>query len=590
MPTTSAVRRRRGAPRSLAKSPTGIVGLDEITLGGLPKGRATLVTGGAGSGKTLLGIEFLVQGVRQFGEHGVLVAFEETAADLTENVRSLGFDLERHIARRQIAVDYVRLERSEIHETGDYDLEGLFVRLAHAIDSVGAKRVVIDTLEVLFAGLTDYGILRAELRRLFSWLKERGVTSIITAERSQVGQREALTRHGLEEFVSDCVILLDHRVINQLTTRRLRIVKYRGSAHGTNEYPFLIDTEGLRVLPVTSLGLQHEAPTTRISTGTPQLDEMLDGRGLYRGSTTLISGTAGSGKTTLAAAFVEAACRRGERALYLAFEESAAQIQRNMRSVSIDLRPWADSGRLRFHASRPTAYGFEAHLSELHRLVQDFRPSVVVFDPVSDLAAMGSDAETKHMLTRAIDYLKSKRITAFFTSLTEDPNEAEHSAVGISSLIDTWILVRNLESNGERNRGLYVLKARGMAHSNQIREFRLSQRGISLLPIYTGSAGVLTGTARQTQEAKERAENLRRTHGRQRLQRTLERKGRALRAQIEAMTTAFESEAAELSREIAEADEQELSLQSDTAMRARVRGVGEKSKSAARRGPRGGRS
>ena len=375
-----------------------------------------------------------------------------------------------------------------------------------------------------------------------------------------------------------------------MTTRRLRIVKYRGSAHGTNEYPFLIDTEGIRVLPVTSLGLQHEAPTTRISTGTPQLDEMLDGRGLYRGSTTLISGTAGSGKTTLAAAFVEAACRRGERALYLAFEESAAQIQRNMRSVGIDLRPWADSGRLRFHASRPTAYGFEAHLSELHRLVQEFRPSVVVFDPVSDLAAMGSDAETKHMLTRAIDYLKSKRITAFFTSLTEDPNEAEHSAVGISSLIDTWILVRNLESNGERNRGLYVLKARGMAHSNQIREFRLSQRGISLLPIYTGSAGVLTGTARQTQEAKERAENLRRTHGRQRLQRTLERKGRALRAQIEAMTTAFESEAEELSREIAEADEQELSLQSDTAMRARVRGVGEKSKSAARRGPRGGRS
>ena len=590
MPTSAPGRRRHSAPRSLPKSSTGIAGLDEITLGGLPKGRSTLVTGGAGSGKTLLGIEFLVQGVRRFGEHGVLIAFEETADDLTENVRSLGFELERHIARKQIAVDYVRLERSEIHETGDYDLEGLFVRLAHAIDAVGAKRVVIDTIEVLFAGLSDYGILRAELRRLFRWLKERGVTSIITAERSQAGQHEALTRHGLEEFVSDCVILLDHRVVNQLTTRRLRIVKYRGSAHGTNEYPFLIDAEGIRVLPVTSLGLQHEAPTTRISTGTPQLDEMLDKRGLYRGSTALISGTAGSGKTTLAAAFVHAACRRGERALYLAFEESAAQIQRNMRSVSIDLRPWVNSGQLRFHASRPTAYGFEAHLTELHRLVQEFRPRVVVLDPVSDLTALGSDTETKHMLTRAIDYLKSQSITALFTSLTEDPSEAERSAVGISSLIDTWILVRNLESNGERNRGLYVLKARGMAHSNQIREFRLSRRGISLLPIYTGSTGVLTGTARQSQEAKERAESLRRTQARQRLQRTLERKGRALRAQIEALTTAFESEAEELSREIAEANEQEISLQSDTALRARVRGAGSHSKPALRRRSRGDRS
>ncbi len=586
MATTGKVRRRRAATRSLPKSPTGIDGLDEITFGGLPKGRSTLLTGGAGSGKTLLGIEFLVQGVRQFGEHGVLLAFEETAADLSENVRSLGFDLERHIARRQIVVDYVRVERSEIEETGDYDLEGLFVRLAHAIDAVGAKRVVIDTLEVLFAGLSDYGILRAELRRLFGWLKERGVTSIITAERSQSGVRDALTRHGLEEFVSDCVILLDHRVVDQLTTRRLRVVKYRGSAHGTNEYPFLIDAEGIRVLPVTSLGLQHEAPTTRISTGTPQLDEMLDGRGLYRGSTALISGTAGSGKTTLAAAFVDAACRRGERALYLAFEESAAQIQRNMRSVGIDLRPWANSGRLRFHASRPTAYGFEAHLTELHRLVQQFRPSIVVFDPMTDLVAIGSEAETKSMLTRAIDYLKSQGITALFTSLTDDANEAERSQVGISSLIDTWILLRNLESNGERNRGLYVLKARGMAHSNQIREFRLSRRGISLLPIYTGSAGVLTGTARQTQEAKERAENLRRTHGRQRLQRALERRRRTLQAQIDALTATFESDAEELLREIAEADEQELSLQSDTAMRARVRGATHK----VRRRPQGDRA
>ena len=591
MARVGRVRRKSAVTRSLAKIPTGIDGLDEVTFGGLPKGRATLITGGAGSGKTLFGLEFLVQGVEQFGEHGALIAFEESTADLTENVRSLGLDLARHIARKQIAVDYVRLERSEIHETGEYDLEGLFVRLDLAIKSVGAKRVVIDTLEVLFAGLSDYGILRAELRRLFRWLKERGVTAIITAERGHSTNPDALTRHGLEEFVSDCVILLDHRVSDQLTTRRLRIVKYRGSAHGTNEYPFLIDADGIRVLPVTSLGLQHDAPTARVSTGTPQLDEMLGGRGLYRGSTTLISGTAGSGKTTLAAAFVEAACRRGERALYLAFEESPAQIQRNMRSVNIDLQRWVKAGLLHFQASRPTAFGFEAHLSELHRVVQQLHPSVVVLDPVSDLCAMGSSLELKSMLTRAIDYLKSSGVTAFFTSLTEDSGNAASSEVGISSLIDTWILLRNMESNGERNRGLYVLKARGIPHSNQIREFRLSRRGISLMPIYVGSGGVVTGTARQSQEARERAESLQRSQARQRLQRALERKRRALRAQVEALTAAFESDAEELSREIDEAQEEELGLLSDTAMRARMRGARQNASStASRRGRRGDRS
>jgi circadian clock protein KaiC len=509
---------RPDRPRSLSKAPTGITGLDEITLGGLPKGRATLLTGGTGSGKTLFGIEFLVRGIRQFKEPGVMIAFEETAADLTENVRSLGFDLDRLVARKQLAIDYVRLERGEVEETGEYDLEGLFVRLGHAIDSVGARRVVIDTLEVLFAGLSDPAILRAELRRLFRWLKARGVTAIVTAERSTVTAREVFTRHGLEEFVSDCVILLDHRVADQITTRRLRIVKYRGSAHATNEFPFLIDTHGITVFPVTSLALTHGASRARISTGTPQLDEMLGGRGFFRGSTVLITGTAGSGKSTLAAAFVNAACRRGERALYLAFEESAAQIQRNMRSVGIHLRPRVRSGLLRFVAYRPTSHVFEAHLTELHRAVREFRPAIVVFDPVTDLEAIGSGIELRSMLGRAINYLKSEGITAMFTSLTEDSPQAEQSTVGISSLIDTWILLRTLESNGERNRGLYVLKSRGMAHSNQIREFRLSRRGISLMPLYGGSGGgAATGAARQSQEARESSDALRRTQRRQRL-------------------------------------------------------------------------
>jgi circadian clock protein KaiC len=569
----SVRRHPRGKTPALSKSPTGIPGLDEITFGGLPKGRTTLVTGGAGSGKTLLGVEFLVRGVRQFDEPGAFIAFEETAADLAQNVRSLGVDLERLVARRQIAIDHVHLERREIHETGEYDLEGLFVRLGHAIDSIGAKRVVIDTLEVLFAGLSDTAILRAELRRLFRWLKQRGVTAIVTAERGSTTDHDSLTRHGLEEFVSDCVIVLDNRVAEQVSTRRLRIVKYRGSTHGANEYPFLIDAQGITVLPITSLGLRHEASSERISSGTAELDAMLGGRGFFRGSSVLISGTAGSGKSTIAAAMVEAACRRGERALYFAFEESPSQIQRNMRSVGMDLERCVRSGRLRFHATRPTTYGFETHLTELHRAVRQFKPHVVVLDPITNLGTLGSDRETQGMLARLIDYLKSQSITGLFIALTRGPEDLERSELGVSSLMDTWILLRNLENDGERNRGLYVLKSRGMAHSNQIREFRLSDSGISLAPVYIGSGGVLTGTARATLEASERAETRRRAENRQRVQRQLGRKQQVLETQVAALRSAFETEAEELTAELAESDHEERTLADEQQERAHLRGT-----------------
>ncbi|MBV8495177.1 MAG: circadian clock protein KaiC [Gammaproteobacteria bacterium] len=560
--------------RALPKAPTGISGLDEITFGGLPKGRTTLITGGAGSGKTLFGIEFLVQGVRQYGEPGALIAFEETIADLTENVRSLGVDLDELMARRKIAIDHVRLERSEIQETGEYDLEGLFVRLAHAIDSVGAKRLVIDTLEVLFAGLSDLGILRSELRRLFRWLKERGVTALVTAERGQANERQFLTRHGLEEFVSDCVIVLDHSVTEQVTTRRLRIVKYRGSAHGGNEYPFLIDAAGITVLPVTSLGLRHEASTARISSGIAELDAMLGGRGFFRGSSILVSGTAGTGKTTLAAALSEATCRGGERALYLAFEESPAQIQRNMGSVGIDLGRWLRAGRLRFHAARPTACGIETHLTELHRAVREFRPAVVVIDPITNLGAVGSDREVQNMLTRLIDYLKSEGVTGLFTALSPTAAEAQSSAIGVSSLMDTWILLQNLTSNGERNRGLYVLKSRGMAHSNQIREFHMDHRGITLSPLYSGSGGAVTGTARSTAEAAERAEGERQVEAQRRLTRQLERKRQMLAAEVATLKLRFDADTEELSAALADADRREHTLAADANARLRQRGDG----------------
>lgn len=461
----------------IPKCPTGIRGLDEITSGGLPKGRPTLICGSAGSGKTLLVMEFIVRGAQEFNEPGVFMSFEETSEELTANVASLGFDLTDLVARKKLALDYVRIERSEIEETGEYDLEGLFVRLAQAIDSIGAKRVALDSLEGLFAGLPNEAILRAELRRLFSWLKQRGVTAVITAEQ---GKNEHLTRHGLEEYISDCVVFLDHRIIGQVATRRLRVIKYRGSTHGTNEYPTMIDETGLRVLPISSLGLEYPVSRQRVSTGLPGLDVMLGGKGYYRNSSVLISGTAGTGKSSFAAAFVDAACRRGERCLYLAFEEAPSQIVRNMASIGIKLEPWVRNGRLRIHAVRTTLYGLEQHLVTIHKLIDDFRPRCVVMDPVTNMNAIGDRPQITAMLTRLIDYLKKVGATAIFTSLTEGGEAAELSEVGISSLMDSWVLLRQEAEGGERKRTLYILKSRGMSHSSSIREFRLTNRGITL--------------------------------------------------------------------------------------------------------------
>jgi circadian clock protein KaiC len=468
-------KRSKQKVKTLPKSPTGIPGMDEITGGGLPKGRPTLVAGGAGCGKTLFAMEFLVNGAIQYNEPGVFMAFEENAEELAQNVASLGFDLKDLIRQKKLIIDYVRIERTEIQETGEYDLQGLFIRLGHAIDTIGAKRVALDTVEVLFSALPNRGILRAELQRLFRWLKDKGMSAVITAERGD----GAVTRFGLEEYVADCVIQLDHRVTEQMSTRRLRIVKYRGTLHGTNEYPFLITKEGISVLPITSIGLDHKAPAGRVSTGIRELDDMLAGKGYYRGSSILLSGTAGTGKSSLSAAFVDAACRRGERCLYFSFEESTEQITRNMRSIGIDLSPHVKKGLLHFHVARPTLYGLEMHLITIHELIKQYKPEIVVLDPITDFFVVGSHAEVKAILTRIIDFLKSNQITALFTSYTEDdtPNE---SVVGVSSLIDTWISLRNLENRGKRQRGLFVLKSRGMGHSNQIRSFELTDDGIKI--------------------------------------------------------------------------------------------------------------
>jgi circadian clock protein KaiC len=525
-----------------AKCPTGIRGLDDITEGGLPKGRPTLICGGAGCGKTLLAMEFLVRGIRDFKEAGVFMAFEENAEELAKNVASLGFDVPAMVRQKKLAIDYVHIERSEIEETGEYDLEGLFVRLDSMIKATGAKRVVLDSLEALFSGLPNEGILRAELRRLFRWLKAKGVTAVITAEQG----KGAMTRHGMEEYVSDCVIMLDNRVVKQIATRRLRIVKYRGSKHGTNEYPTMIDEHGLSVLPISSLGLNYPVSDERVSSGIPRLDAMLGGKGYYRGTSILVSGTAGTGKSSMSAAFADATCKRGERCLYFSFEESPEQIKRNMTSIGFDLARWVKKGLLQFHSVRPSLCGLESHLVSMHNLVNTFKPAAMVIDPVTNLASLGDEGEIKAMLTRLIDFIKNQHISALFTSLTAGGAVPEQSEVGISSLMDSWLLLRMVESAGERNRLLYVLKSRGMAHSNQMREFVLSDRGIQLVDVYTGSGNVYTGSARLIQEAKDKAEGLTQQQAADCKQRELEAELASLSAQAEANSQRRESLRGEL--------------------------------------------
>jgi circadian clock protein KaiC len=459
----------------LQKAPTGILGFDEITFGGLPRDRPTIIIGGPGSGKTLFAIEFLVNGAVKFGESGVFVAFEETDKDLKKNTASLGFNLRDLEEHKKLVIDHIRIERSEIEETGEYDLEGLFIRLKESIDSVGAKRIAIDTIESLFSGLPNEAIVRAEIRRLFGWLKEKGMTAIITAERGT----DTMTRYGLEEYVSDCVILLDHRVSGQISTRRLRIVKYRGSLHGTNEYPFIIDDKGFQLMPITSAKLDYTVPNERYSTGVSELDTMLGNKGFFKGSTIMISGSPGTGKTSVVATFAQAACKNGERCIYFALEESPNQILRNMKSIGLNLEPFIEKGQLQVHSTRPTLYGLETHLSIMLSQIEEFNPNVLIIDPVSNLINVGIEADVKSMLTRMIDYLKTKQVTTVFTSL-QTSNRRSESTSQISSWIDTWILLEERELENEVKTTIRVIKSRGMAHDKRIRNFQLTDKGIQI--------------------------------------------------------------------------------------------------------------
>jgi circadian clock protein KaiC len=528
------------------KTPTGIDGLDEITEGGFPKGRPTLICGGAGCGKTLLSVQFIIKGITEYNEPGVFMSFEETLKDLSLNVKSLGFDLEQLKKDKKLIVDHVRVERSEIEEAGEYDLDGLFIRLGHAIDTIGAKRVVLDTIESLFAGLDNQAILRAELRRLFQWLRDREVTAIITGERGEA----TLTRQGLEEYVSDCVIILDHRVIEQVSTRRLRIVKYRGSTHGTNEYPFLIDSDGISVLPITSLKLNNEVSSDIVPTGVPGLDVMFNGGGFYRGSTILVSGTAGTAKTTIASYFAMEQCLRKERVAYFAFEESPQQLLRNMKSIGMNLEKYVKNGTLEIHSSRPSLNGLELHLLTLRKLIREFKPTTVIIDPISNLISVGSEFEVRSMLVRLIDMLKFNNITALFISLNKQhmttmrPDLAEES---VSSLVDTWITVRDMEGIGERNRGIFIIKSRGMGHSNQVREFVITSKGIQLLDVEIGPNGILTGMARRSNLLDRQVKELKLQNELNRKDREIERKRKVLEANIEALRNEFETVEEELS-------------------------------------------
>ncbi|MBD0269573.1 MAG: circadian clock protein KaiC [Cyanobacteria bacterium Co-bin8] len=552
--------------RQLTKCPTGIRGLDEITYGGLPQGRPTLICGRAGCGKTLMAMEFLVRGA-EANEPGVFISLEESTDELAQNVASLGWDVDTLVAQKLLALDYIHIERTQIEETGDYDLEALFVRIGYAIDRIQAKRVVIDTLETLFGNLSDTALVRSELRRLFLWLKAKGVTAIITAESGD----HSLTRHGIEEFVSDCVMVLDQRIQQDLSTRRLHIAKYRGSQHSSNEYPFLIESNGIVVLPLTSVELNYTVSSERISTGVKRLDGMLGGKGIYRGSSVLISGTSGTGKSSLSGHFAAASCSRGERCLYVAFEESANQIIRNMRSIGLDLETPQQSGLLKFHALRPTFYGLEMHLVKICQLVQDFEPKMVIFDPISSLTSAGLFHHIQSFLMRLVDFLKAQGISIVLTNLTTDGTPLESTDVGISSLMDTWLLLRDQETNGERNRLLFVLKSRGTHHSNQVREFRMTSQGIEMLDVYLGPDGIVTGTARLVKEAQAAAEAVARQQAIERKQDEIERKRLIMEAQIRALQAEFEAEKDDIDRLVEQAQQHESQLLQEQRSRAKYR-------------------
>jgi circadian clock protein KaiC len=538
---------------SLPKTPTGIDGLDEITDGGFPTGRPVLVCGSAGCGKTLMATQFLINGILDYNEPGVFITFEEPTKDLTKNVASLGFDLKKLVNDGMLKIDHIQVVRSEIEETGEYDLEGLFIRLSHAIDSIKAKRVVLDTIETLFAGLDNLAVLRSELRRLFQWLKDKGVTAVITGERGEA----SLTRQGLEEYISDCVILLDFRVNEQISTRRLRIIKYRGSTHGTNEYPFLIDENGVSVLPITSLRLEHKVSSEVVSSGIPGLDKMFYKDGYYQGSSILISGTAGTAKTTLASYFAASTCSTKKRVLYFAFEESPHQLIRNMESIGLELEPYVKKGLLQIQSSRPSLHGLEMHLLSLSKLIRDFKPHAVIIDPISNLISIGSVNEVRAMLVRLIDMLKVNNITGLFTSLTQQNVSAtnELTEESVSSLVDTWITLRDVEAVGERNRGLYIIKSRGMGHSNAVKEFVITDNGVNLLDTEIGPNGMLTGSAREAYRQTKSVQNAKKQKDLERRDREIGRKKRILEANIETMRTEFESVMEELNKlEIEEKD------------------------------------
>ena len=539
----------------MEKAPTGINGFDDVTFGGLPKGRPTLIAGGAGSGKTMFAMEFIVHGATMFNEPGIYVTFEENINDLKKNFASLGFDLQKLIDEKKIGVDHVFVERSQIEETGEYNLEALFIRLGYAVDTIGAKRVALDTIEVLFAGLKNDAVVRSELLRLFRWLKDRGITAVVTGEKGE----KTLTRYGLEEYIADCVILLDNRIAEELATRRLRIVKYRGSQHGAGEYPFLIGHDGITIFPITSIKTDYKISKERISTGIAGLDNMLDGKGYFQGSSILVSGTAGTGKTSFAAYFVNAACGRGEKCLFFAFEETQGQIIRNMSSIGLDLEKWVKKGLLKFHIARPSQYGLEMHLLMMEEDINKFEPRKVIVDPITDLTSVGSGREVKSMLTRLNDLMKSRGITVFFTDLMRGDINVEHPGMYISSLIDTWILLRNFEFNGERNRGLTVLKSRGMPHSNQIKEFMITNEGIELIQPYIGPSGVLMGSAKVSQEAKDNAMILDSERDIEHTRVKMSEKNKELEARITALKAQYKVEENELAKSL-EQKQQDLEI------------------------------
>ena len=531
---------------------TGVKGLDDVLGGGIPQGHAMLLVGKPGTGKSILSMEYLLHGIELHKENGVYISFEESEKQIISNAASFGWKFEEMVKKNKLAISYIDMQPEQMRTVGDYDLSALILRVKGAIKKVNARRVVIDGINNLLSTFDDERIIRSDLLRLIREIKEVNATIFITGERGH----DSWSKMGFEEYLADGLMHLDNRTDGNYQTREIQVVKCRGINHYTGKSPFIINSEGMSIRPLITADFDYKVLKSRVSTGIADIDNMLGGKGLYRGSTVYITGPSGAGKTSISSSFANGACSRGERALFLAFEESSDQIIRNMKSIGLSLDKWVNEKLLYFYTARATTNSLEGHLDNIMTMVREVEPTCVVLDPISAFRPIANENETKLMLIRLNDYLRARKITTVFTALSSDGEYSEHADVQLSSIADTWIVVRIMDYKGERNNVMQLMKSRGMSHSRQMKEMYFTGNGLKLQNVYQGPEGVLTGAARIGQEKYEKLKEARNVIEIDKNRKKIERKKSLLEASIEALKHEYEEELEALHAAIEEAEEQ----------------------------------